>query len=92
MIVYYSVMVDIPANLETIKDKGFDVIGHFTLPDVTWWEPFYHPLEKRLAILRKQYAADTDWMAVLDTFQREINVYRRYSEYFGSIFYVMQRR
>ena len=42
----YPFMVDIPANLEKIKDHGFDVIGHFTLPDVAWWEPFYHPLKK----------------------------------------------
>jgi len=87
----YSAMVDIHYNLEIIRCKGFDVIGYFTLSDRAWWEPFYSPLEKRLDAFRKQYAADPDWIAVLDSFQNEIDIYRRYSEYFGYIFYVMQR-
>ncbi len=88
----YSAMVDIPANLETIKDSGFDVIGHFTLPNEAWWDAFYQPLEKRLAVLRKKYAADSGWMEVLDSFQHEIDINSRYSDYFGYVFYVMQRQ
>ena len=87
----YPAIVDLKSNLETIRNNGFDIIGHFTLPDVAWWKPFYHPLEKRLAVLLKQYASDPDWVSVLDTFHHEIEIYRRYSEYFGYIFYVLKR-
>jgi len=87
----YPAIVDRESNLETIRNNGFDIIGHFTLPDVAWWEPFYHPLEKRLADLLKRYASDPDWVTVLDSIQHEIEMYRRYSEYFGYIFCVMQR-
>jgi SAM-dependent methyltransferase len=88
----YHAMVDAESNLKTISKNGFDIIGHFTLPDVAWLEHYYNPLEKRLAVLLKQYASDPDWVTVLDSFQREIEIYRRYSDYFGYIFYVMQRR
>ena len=87
----YPDIVDIESNLETIRNNGFDIIGHFTLPDAAWWEPFYHPLEKRLAVLLKQYESDPDWVSVLDIFQHEIEIYRRYSDYYGYIFYVLQR-
>lgn len=87
----YPAIVDIDSNLETIKNNGFNVIGHFALPDTEWWEPFYLPLEKRLKVLRKQYASDPDWMNVLDSFQHEIYIFSRYSAYYGEVFYVMQR-
>ena len=87
----YPAIVDIDSNIDIIKNNGFNVIGHFTQPDTEWWEPFYHPLEKRLAVLREQYASDQDWMNVLDSFQHEIDIFSRYSAYYGEVFYVMQR-
>ncbi len=87
----YPAIVDLESNLDTVRNNGFDILGHFALPDVVWWESFYNPLEKRLAVLLKQYASDPDWVSVLDIFQHEIEIYRRYSDYFGYIFYVLQR-
>lgn len=87
----YPDIVDIESNLDTFRNNGFDIIGHFTLPDAAWWEPFYHPLEKRLAVLREQYASDQDWIEVLDSFQHEIDIYSRYSKYYGYVFFVMKR-
>ena len=87
----YPAMVDIDSNLAIIRNAGLNVIGYFTQPDTEWWEPFYLPLEKRLAVLREQYASDPDWMNVLDSFQHEIDIFSRYSEYYGYVFYVMQR-
>ena len=83
--------VDLESNLEIVRNNGFDILGHFVIPDVVWWESFYNPLEKRLAVLLKQYASDPNWMSVLDIFQHEIEIFRRYSDYFGYIFYVLQR-
>ncbi len=34
----YPAMADIDANLGTITDCGYDVVGHFTLPESAWWE------------------------------------------------------
>ncbi len=87
----YPAMVDIESNIATISKHGFEVIGHFALPDVTWWEPFYTPLDKRIKVLRAKYASDPNWMNVLDSFQREIEIFSKYSAYYGEVFYVMKR-
>ncbi|MFC1490581.1 SAM-dependent methyltransferase [Candidatus Latescibacterota bacterium] len=84
-------IVDIESNLETIRNNGFDIIGHFTFPEEVWWDSFYIPLEKRLAVLMKQYAPDPNWLSVIEMFQNEIEIRRKYSEYFGYAFFVMQR-
>ena len=88
----YPAIVDIDSNLDYYQKQWIrDVIGHFTQPDTEWWEPFYLPLEKRLAVLRERHAADPVWMTVLDSFYREIDIFSRYSAYYGEVFYVMQR-
>ncbi len=39
----YPAMVDIAANLATIRDSGYEVLGHFTLPESAWWTQYLPP-------------------------------------------------
>lgn len=87
----YPGITTIPHNLEIIPRCGYDVLGHFLLPEEAWWEEYYHPLEERLNRLRAKYQKDPDALKICDTEQEEIDLYRKYSEWYGSVFYVMQR-
>ncbi|MEN6427084.1 MAG: class I SAM-dependent methyltransferase [Phycisphaerales bacterium] len=88
----YPAITSVAANLATIKSCGYEIVGHFTQPESAWWEPYYHPLEERLRSLRKRCAADAEKLSVIDSIQLEIDVYRRYSAYYGNVFYMMRRR
>ncbi len=88
----YPAIMDIEANLATIRDCGYEVVGHFTQPESAWWEPYYHPLEEHFRALRKRYAGDAERLAMVEDIQREINLYRRCSASYGNVFYVMRRR
>jgi hypothetical protein len=88
----YPAMTSIVDNLATIEGCGYEIIGHFTQPESAWWEPYYHPLEERLRSLRKRYAADAERLAVIESIQREIDVYRQYPTFSGNVFYMMRRR
>ncbi len=33
-----------------IRACDYEVLGHFTLPESAWWEPYYQPLEERLRL------------------------------------------
>jgi cyclopropane fatty-acyl-phospholipid synthase-like methyltransferase len=88
----YPAMVDTDTNVAAITKCGFEVLGHFRLPESDWLESFYHPLENRLQSLRQTYAADPERIDLIESIQREIEIYRRYSEYYGYEFYLMQRR
>jgi len=87
----YPVMVDVATNLATIKSCGYEVLGHFTLPESAWWMSYYHPLEDRLQSLREKHAADPKRIEVIESVQMEIEIYRRYSTYYGYVFYLIQR-
>jgi len=84
-------MTDTDANLKIIKSSGYKVIGYFTLPESAWLDSYYSPLEKRLQSLREKYADKKEELAVIESIQIEIDLYRKYSAYYGYVFFLMQR-
>jgi SAM-dependent methyltransferase len=81
----------IPETLEQISDCGYRRIDHFVLPEDAWWVGYYGPVEKRLQALREKYREDPEALAVLEEEEKEIDMYRRYSEWYGSVFFAMQK-
>lgn len=70
---------------------GYETIGHFTLPELSWWKPYYHPLETRLRSFRERCATEAEKLAVVELLQTEIETYRKFSDFYGYVFYMMRR-
>lgn len=87
----YPGITTIPQNLKIIPGCGYEVLGHFPLPEDAWWEEYYHPLEERIDQLRTKYGEDEEALRILDSEHEEIELYKKYSAWYGSVFYVMQR-
>jgi SAM-dependent methyltransferase len=87
----YSGITTIPHNLEVIPRCGYDVLGHFPLPEDAWWQEYYHPLQECINKLKTKYKDDREALGILDSEQEEIDLYKKYSEWYGSVFYVMQK-
>jgi hypothetical protein len=78
----------VPDVLAAIERSSFLLIGHFTLPDESWWEDFYTPMEIRIEELRGKYRADDEALAVLDQLAQEPEMHRRHSGYYAYEFFV----
>jgi SAM-dependent methyltransferase len=78
--------------VEQIPDQGYDLVGHFALPDDFWWADYYVPMLARIRKLRRKYAGDQAALRTLDGEQRAADLYRKHSTWYGSAFFVMQRR
>ncbi|MGD8538128.1 MAG: methyltransferase domain-containing protein [Candidatus Aminicenantes bacterium] len=87
----YQGITAIPENLEIISRCGYKVLGHFALPEEAWWEEYYDPLEERLSQLRTKYKDDQEALKILDNEQEEIDLYRKYSEWYGSVFFALKK-
>lgn len=87
----YPAITSIENNLHIIEESGYTYIDHFTLPESSWWDEYYTPLEARLQMLREKYADNKAYLAAIESEQREIDVYKKYSEYYGYVFYSMQK-
>lgn len=79
-------------NKKIISHCKYDLLGHFPLPDDAWWIEYYGPLEERIQMLMQKYQDDVQALKVLDDEQKEIEMYKKYSNWYGSIFFVMQKK
>ena len=82
----------VPEYLEQIPACGYDLIGHFTLPEDSWWIEYYGPLERRIKELRLKYIDDPKALVIVDKEQREIDIARKHHKWCGSAFFVIQKR
>jgi SAM-dependent methyltransferase len=87
----YPAMVSQEENLRKAEGCGYRVLQHFSLPSEVWWANYYAPLGDRLAEFRARYSDDEEALAVLDEEAREIDLFRKYHEYYGYVFYVLKR-
>jgi SAM-dependent methyltransferase len=88
----YPAMTDVAAALSTIRSAGYEILGHFTVPESAWWTSYCGPLEERLRVLRPQQAGNAENLFLIEAIQKEIDIFRKYSSCYGSVFFVMRRR
>lgn len=86
----YPAVQDVQANLELIQKQGYEVLGHFPLPEQCW-RLFYKDLEKHLEGMDKQLADTQDAMAILEEHRREIDLYRKHPGFFGYEFFILRK-
>jgi SAM-dependent methyltransferase len=86
----YPALQDIQGNFKIIKNTGCKIIGCFTLPESAWWNDYYSPLQKRLDLIQEKYKGHPKALEWVEIEQTEINLYQKYSDYYGYVFYIMQ--
>jgi ubiquinone/menaquinone biosynthesis C-methylase UbiE len=84
----YPPMTDVATNAETVRRCGYELAGHFTLPDSAWWDDYYTPLEAKLPALFGKYAEDAEALVVVEAAEREIEMRRRFGDSYGYEFFV----
>jgi SAM-dependent methyltransferase len=78
--------------VEQVPDHGYDLVGHFVLPEDFWWVDYYVPMVARIRELRRKYSGDQAVQRTLDSEQRAVDLYGKHSKWYGSVFLVMQKR
>jgi len=87
----YPDMKSVGDNVQLIADCGFELLGHFHLPDRAWWDDYYTPMLKRLPELREKYADSPDALAMFDENDTEMAIHKKYSKSYGYEFFVCRR-
>ncbi|WP_139492910.1 class I SAM-dependent methyltransferase [Brevibacillus dissolubilis] len=89
---HYPEMKSVEENLALIEAAGYEVTGYFTIPESGWWDDYYLPLEAKINDLRLTYQNQPEALSQLDEAQSEIEMYRKYSEWYGYTFFIMQAK
>ena len=83
-------MVSVEENIILIKECGYEIIDTFQLEESGFWDSYYTPLENRLVLMRNKYRDNEEAKAIIEDVQFEIDLYRKYSQYYGYTFYIMR--
>lgn len=86
----YPAMQTLEQALSLIPGCGYNLVGHFTLPEKAWWN-YYLPLDARIDQLCSIYSGNSATLAVLENERCEIEMYRNYSNWYGYEFFVLQK-
>lgn len=84
----YPSMTNVETILRTIKRCGYELLGHFTLPDSAWWDYYYTPLEAKLPELNEKYSNDNEALSIINMARREIEIRRLFSNWYGYEFFI----
>jgi hypothetical protein len=85
----YPDMATIPQRLEDAKNCDYRVINHFTMPPKCWTEGYYEPIRKRSPAFAEKYDGNEEVREMLDMGLNEANMYDKYGEYYGYVFFIM---
>ncbi len=86
----YPEMKSLEENLDIIFACDYYLIDYFVLPNSSWTDEYYQPMQARINMLREKYRSDPDRLQQLDFEQEEINIFNQYHEWYGYVFYIMQ--
>ena len=83
----YPQIQEIAGNIADLQGAGYEPIGNFTLPESAWWD-YYGLIEKRVTLLQAKYKGNRGAQEVLEAETQEIDLYRKYSKYYGYVFFI----
>ncbi len=86
----YPAIKTIKENLEVARKSGYRIVGFFVLPEASWWDNYYTLIETKLPSLKTRYRDDEEALQVIACEELEIEMFRKYSEYYGYVFYILQ--
>ena len=87
----YPAISDVPSRLRVITECGYEPVEHFPLPASAWWDDYYGPLQHAIAQFRRRHEGETDAQQLADSVQREIDMWKQFSDFYGFDFFVMRR-
>lgn len=87
----YPQAKSIEKNKKTAQEAGYRVINSFILPKDSWWTNYYAPIEAKLPDLRTKHEGEPEALQYLDSEKKESEMFRKYSDYYGYVFYVLEK-
>ncbi len=77
-------------NLKSVTSAGFELIGHFILPESSWFDNYYNPLFERIIALQNKYQDEPEFQSCAAETIQEIEMFQKYSKWYGYVFYIMR--
>lgn len=84
----YPEIDTIPNKVNQMQKNGYIPVATFILPENCWIEHFYVPQAKVQETFLKKYAGNTTAKELIASQRYEFQLYHKYKEYYGYVFYI----
>jgi ubiquinone/menaquinone biosynthesis C-methylase UbiE len=89
---FYPVIKSVEGNLDVAKKAGYRVVGSFVLPSKSWWDNYFNPIQEKLPAIKEKHKDDKEAMEFVAFQEKELEAFRKYSDYYGYAFYLFQNK
>ncbi|RHW35865.1 class I SAM-dependent methyltransferase [Lysinibacillus yapensis] len=87
----YPEIDTISNKVNQLTDSGYAYRFSFVLPKKDWINEYYHPLERNLEAMERQYNDTPVALDVVNMIKQEINLYHKHSQDYSYVFYGMKK-
>lgn len=75
-------------NISIMQKAGYSFVAAFTLPEKCWTDNYFIPREAAGKALLEKYAGNKAVEAFIATMKYEAELYSKYKQYYGYVFYI----
>ena len=83
-----SQLETISDNIKIMQKSGYQFVASFALPQKCWTENYFIPREKAINKLLEKYAGNKIMMEYAEQNRYETELYSKYSQHYGYVFYI----
>ena len=84
--------IDTASNkIRILEQNGFSPAGYFVLPQSSWLDNYYNPIESRFNNFLKKHNYSENAKKLVDSTKEEIRLYKKYKEYLSYGFYIAKK-
>ncbi len=87
----YSEIDTIPNKVSQLQESGYIPIATFIIPENCWTENFYIPQVKAQELFLKKYKGNKTVEDLVANQKHEAQLYSKYKDYYGYVFYIGQK-
>ncbi|MFC4673552.1 class I SAM-dependent methyltransferase [Dysgonomonas termitidis] len=87
----YNGIDTIPNKIAVMQEAGYIPVSHFVLPVNCWLENFYDLVEAAVDPFLEEQNDSEEAKQFIDSQLTEINLYKKYKDYYSYVFYIGQK-
>lgn len=81
----------VSAKTEQLEKAGYKPTAHFIMPEKSWNQNYYGPMEDRFESFLKSHNYSEEAVSLVDAEKAEIDWFKKYSRYYSYVFYIAQK-
>ncbi len=88
---FYGPMQTVESIVKFLTNSEYKFIGSYVLPSEDWWGDYYSHIQEKIKAMQEKYAGDDEVLDVINMELTEMQMHKKYSDYYGYSFFVVEK-